>query len=141
MSRIIVLSICCFFLIPPAAFGSIDLLNIEEATLYCEGSIKMTDPNSTNNKETELQTDGIVIIKKTFFYIHINGLLVGKTLISDIKIYDTFAVGHINASSDYNDRPPLKADFNLNRFTGDLIMLDKAKPIFYGKCKTAKPLF
>lgn len=109
-------------------------------TLHCSG--KSWPPHFHPN---EIPTDALVRINGEGTYIEIAAVGSGQSPSKPRMVSSAEGVGSIKLQSAAAGQPPLEAWFNLNKYSGELIVSPPSgsggKVLFMGNCRPASPLF
>lgn len=122
------------------AYTSAAVATEPSVVLHCAG--KSWPPQFHPN---EVLTDAIVRIDEQGSYIEISAVGSGQSPNKPRMVTSAESVGSITLRSASEGKPPFEAWFNLNKYTGELIVSPPSgqggKIFFMGSCKAAKPLF
>jgi len=93
----------------------------------------------------EIATDAVVRIADRDTYVEINGVGSGLAQEPPGVVSSMEVAGSITLQSAAVGGPEIEASYNLNRYSGELIVMPSpsgsGKLLFRGVCKPAKPLF
>lgn len=110
-----------------------------DVSLHCTGKTWRMLSSSD-----EIPTDAILRIDNAGTYISISGVGSGQSDKRPRAASNVESVGSIQLQSAVSGQPPLDAWFNVNRYTGELLVAPTGsggKAFFLGSCKNAQPLF